>query len=92
MTTTEILDYLEVHKSIILTLAKDDIPKVKARLSNKRSRDKLVLPEEESTRLAFKTLPYIKEDKDEKPHLALLRITIVSESLPVLDITPAEDF
>jgi len=87
MTTSEILDYLEVQRSIILTLHKEDVDKMKARLSNKRSRDRDFLGKQANLpRLAYKIL---KENDDDT---VKLRVTIRDDDVEVLGISPTEDF
>lgn len=87
MTTNEILDFLEVNRSIILTLHAQDVAKVKARISNKRSRDRDFLgASTELPRLAYKII-----HKDEETDIVKLRVSIRDDDVEVLDIKPAED-
>jgi len=93
MTTEDILEYLEIHRSIILTLDALDVDKVKNRISNKRSKDKQFLREEDNTRLVFRQLP--TANTSTKGNKVRLQVTIVSYALPVLGMEAApkeEDF
>lgn len=94
MNTQELMDAVVEHESIILTLSIAQVPIVKSRLSNMRSRQQVKLEEfaEDNRRLEYVEIPIGGEAGKTK---IKLRISLVGKGkqLEGIDsLVPAEDF